>query len=115
MYLLELIPCGICGAVPGLAMCDFVFTSVPTCVVRRFGQRLCDLPFHASANRLCDAKYGTLSSHGEAPATGSRGLLRSSAVREPSLRLEAHVEAHIDVLNRMVLVELERQGLSRSV
>jgi hypothetical protein len=52
--------------------------------------------------------------HMEKRLLQARGLLASSVVREPTLWLDAYVEAHIEALNRLVLVELERQGLSVS-
>jgi 2-keto-3-deoxy-L-arabinonate dehydratase len=111
MYLLELIPTGIRGAMPGLAMCDL------------FG-RVFDLAssgnldgaFAIYRSMLPQIVYAMqnmeLYHHMEKRLLQARGLLRSSAVREPSLRLEAHVEAHIEALNRLVLAEVERQGLT---
>ncbi len=113
MYLLELIPCGICGAMPGLAMCDLfvrVFHLASTGDL--------DGAFAIYRSMLPQIVYAMqnmeLYHHMEKRLLQARGLLRSSAVREPFLRLEPHMEAHIEALDRSVLAELERQGLSLS-
>ena len=113
MYLLELIPYGICGVMPGLAMSDLF--------VRVFNLASCgdvDGALSIYRSMFPQIVYGMQSMelfhHVEKRLLQARGLLSSSVVREPTLRLEACVEAHIELLNRSVLAELERQGLGIS-
>ncbi len=112
MYLLELIPTGICGAMPGLAMCDLFVR-----VFNLASSGDLDGAFAIYTAMLPQIVYALqnmeLFHHMEKRLLQARGLLTSTVVREPSLRLEAHVEAHIEKLNRLVLVELERQGLAQ--
>ncbi len=109
MYLLELIPNGICGAMPGLAMCD-LFVRVFS--LASSGDM--DRAFEIYRSMLPQIVYAMqnieLFHHMEKRLLQARGLLASTVVREPSLRLEAYVEAHIEKLNRLVLAELERQS-----
>ncbi|MGD0128233.1 MAG: dihydrodipicolinate synthase family protein [Terriglobia bacterium] len=113
MYLLELMSVGISGAVPGLAMCDLfarvfdlassgnlaaamtIYRSLLPQIV--FCLQSMELYHHCEKRLLC-----------------ARGLLSSTVVRSPTLRLDANTEAHIDFLNNVVLAELDRQNFRRS-
>ena len=111
MYLLELIPNGICGAMPGLAMCDLFVR-----VFNLASSGDMDGAFEIYRSMLPQIVYAMqnmeLFHHMEKRLLQARGLLRSTVVREPFLRLEPYDAAHIEKLDRLVLAELERQGLT---
>jgi 4-hydroxy-tetrahydrodipicolinate synthase len=107
MYLLELLPEGISGVVPGLAMCDLfvrVFDlaskgdlaaamTIYRCMLPQIVFSLQNMEFyHHCEKRLLHA----------------RGLLSSTVVRNPTFRLDADTETHIDFLNSLVLAEIDR-------
>ena len=110
MYLLELTPYGISGAVPGLAMCDLFV-------------RVFDLLRSGSLDEAMGIYRALLPQvvfclqnmelyhHCEKRLLRARGLLESTTVRSPRYGLDSHTESHIDFLNRGILSELERLGL----
>ena len=110
MYLIELIPDGIAGAMPGLPMCDLF---IKVWELARAGRVDEAMDIHAAM--LPQIIYGLqnmeLFHHAEKLLLKARGLLESTVVREPSLPLDIAMATHITVLNRKVLRELERHGL----
>ncbi len=106
MYLLELLPAGICGAMPGLAMCDLfhrlltlhaegnisdafrIFqTMLPQIVYSLQSMEF----FHQCEKRLLMA----------------RGLLRNAVVRDATVGLDVTVSNYIDALNAQVLAAVK--------
>jgi len=113
MYLLELISEGISGAVPGLAMCD-LFARVFDLASK--GDLAAAMTIYRSMlpQIVFCLQSMELYHHCEKRLLRARGLLSSTVVRNPTFRLDAGTQAHIDFLNNMVLLELDRQGLKRS-
>jgi 4-hydroxy-tetrahydrodipicolinate synthase len=111
MYIIELVPDGICGAMPGLPMCDLF---VKVFEMARAGELDAAMEIHRSM--LPQIVYGLqnmeLFHHCEKRLLAARGLLKSVDVREPSLTPDEGMSRHIEVLNRLVLSELARQGFT---
>jgi 4-hydroxy-tetrahydrodipicolinate synthase len=113
MYMLELIPAGIAGVMPGLAVSDVL-----------------SLCFHqAKANNL-DAAYESfmhvcpqivfslqnmeLFHHAEKRLLQARGILHNAFVREARMELGDDDARHIDFLNKRVLASLDQLGIARN-
>lgn len=111
MYLIELVPEGICGVMPGLPMCDLF---VRVFDLARDGKLEEAMRIHSAM--LPQIVYGLqnmeLFHHCEKRLLAVRGLLRSTLVREPSLAPDEGMSRHIDILNRQVLEELARNGFT---
>jgi dihydrodipicolinate synthase/N-acetylneuraminate lyase len=110
MYLLELIPYGISGTVPGLAMCD-LFGLVFDLFCNGSPEKAMHI-YHSILPQIVFCLQNMeLYHHCEKRLLRARGLLEVTTVRHPSYCLDPHMEAHIDLLNRAILSELDRQGL----
>ena len=113
MYLLELMPAGIAGVVPGLAISDLLVR-----VYRLAQAGRSDEAFAIFQGILPQIVYSLqnmeLFHHAEKRLLEARGLLANSTVREPRLQLLSSEDAHIQFLNTKVLDLLERTGLPRN-
>lgn len=112
MYLLELIPYGISGAVPGLAMCD-LFMRVFELACSGQSEAAINIYRSMLPQIVFALQNMELYHHCEKLLLHARGLLVSTTVRNPTWRLDHQTETHIEVLNNLVLSELDRQGLPR--
>jgi len=111
MYTLELLPEGICGIMPGLAMCD-LFGKIFQFAASGDQSKALDV-FEAILPQIVySLQTFELYHHCEKRLLKARGLLANTTVREPALRLDAAVDAHIDGINARILQELARHGLS---
>ena len=113
MYMLELIPAGICGVMPGLALTD-----------------LLGLVFRlASQGRPCEAydvfqqvlpqivfslQHLELFHHAEKMLLQARGVLDATRVRDAGMALPPRHAEHIRFLNERLLALLDRLGMARS-
>jgi 4-hydroxy-tetrahydrodipicolinate synthase len=113
MYMLELVPAGISGVMPGLGLLD---------LLARIYALLC--------NEEMDAAYSIfqgvlpqitfslqnmeLFHHAEKQLLHARGVLRGTSVREATMELSVNDRSHVDFLNRKVLDLLDRLGLPRN-
>jgi 2-keto-3-deoxy-L-arabinonate dehydratase len=111
MYLIELAGYGLAGAMPGLAMCDLF--------VKVFEKIQCgDLDGAARIHRSMLPQINlALESmevfhHCEKRLLAARGLMRSVVVRDPAVEVDEHTAAHIDLVNRLVIEEAARNGLT---
>ena len=111
MYIIELACCGVAGAMPGLAMCDLF--------VRVFERiQAGDVYGAASIHRSMLPQIGLalqsmeIFHHCEKRLLAARGLLQSTLVRDPSVEPDEQMAAHIDLVNRLVLEEAARHGLT---
>lgn len=111
MHLLELLPAGICGAMPGLAMAD-LFQAVVTKarsgdsagaagIFRRM------LPFIVYSLQNMELFH-----HCEKRLLASRGLIRSARVREAGLLLDETASNYVELLSEQVMECLTDSGLS---
>lgn len=113
MYLFELMPYGISGAVPGLAMCD-LFRLVFELLCNGSPERAMHI-YHSMLPQIVFCLQNMeLYHHCEKRLLRARGLLEVTAVRHPRYCLDHHTESHIDFLNDVILSELDRQSLRTS-
>ena len=112
MYILELIPAGIVGVMPGLAVSDIL-----QLVWRLARQGDLDAAYAAFMGILPQITYSLQSleffHHAEKSLLTARGLLPASVVRDPTLSVAPDDQAHIEFLNRKVLEWLDHLGLPR--
>jgi len=113
MYFPELVPAGICGIMPGLAVADLLAAAwnrfaagdpsggfdIFTDLLPQIVYSLQNMEFfhHAEKRLLCD-----------------RGILPSAIVRDATLQLSSDEERHVDFLNQRVLRLLERLAMPRN-
>jgi len=110
MYTIELIPAGICGVMPGLALTDvlaLVFRHAVTGerheAFRLFQRVLPQIVFSLQNIELFH--------HAEKLLLQARGILRETNVRDAGLELNESDKAHIEFLNTGILALLEEVGL----
>jgi 2-keto-3-deoxy-L-arabinonate dehydratase len=113
MYTLELLPEGICGIMPGLAMCD-LFGKIFEFAGAGNQPKALEI-FEAILPQIVySLQTFELYHHCEKRLLKARGLLVNTTVREPVLRLDAAVDAHIEAINARILQELVKHGLQSS-
>lgn len=106
MYMLDLIPAGLCGVMPGLAVTDLL-------------ARVFDLASNGDAVKAFEIFQGVLPQivfslqhmelfhHAEKRLLEARGILQRSVVRQLALKLDVHLDDRISFLNRQVLALLD--------
>ncbi|HUQ94567.1 MAG TPA: dihydrodipicolinate synthase family protein [Bryobacteraceae bacterium] len=102
MHLLELVPAGIRGAIPGLAMCDLfqqLYLNL-TCGEPAAAEHLFR---HMLPQIVYSLQNMELFHHCEKRLLVARGLLRDAVVRDAGLSLDSSADAYINLLNRQVL------------
>ena len=113
MYILELIPAGICGVMPGLAVADLlavVFRLASSGKKREayeiFQQVLPQIVF--------SLQHMELYHHAEKLLLEARGILDSKCVRNAGMELQPRDAEHIRFLNERVLAALDGLGMPRN-
>jgi 4-hydroxy-tetrahydrodipicolinate synthase len=110
MYMLDLIPAGICGVMPGLAVSDLL--------AKVF--RLAAKDDMVGAHKIHEAvlpqivfslQHMELFHHAEKRLLVARGILQEAVVRQLTLSLDRHTEERISFLNGQILALLDRLGL----
>jgi dihydrodipicolinate synthase/N-acetylneuraminate lyase len=110
MYMLDLIPAGICGVMPGLAVSDLL--------VKVF--HLAAKDDIVSAHKIHEAvlpqivlslQHMELFHHAEKRLLVARGILKEAVVRQLTLKLDQHTEDRISFLNQQILALLDRLEL----
>ena len=110
MYMLDLIPAGICGVMPGLAISDLL--------AKVF--QLATQDDMAGAHSIHEAvlpqivfslQHMELFHHAEKRLLVARGLLQEAFVRQLTLSLDRHLEDRISFLNAQILALLDRLEL----
>lgn len=113
MYLLELIPAGICGVMPGLALADLL-SRVYSLASRN--QR--EEAFRIFAGILPQIVFSLqnleLFHHAEKMLLVARGALPAAHVRDAGMELRPGDAAHIRFLNERILALLDVLGMPRS-
>lgn len=113
MYLPELVPAGICGVMPGLAIADLLVRTWDLTVA---GDR--EAAYEIFSGILPQIVYSLQNMeffhHAEKRLLVARGVLQSAVVRDATLRLSSCEQSHVDFLNDRVLALLDRAGLSRN-
>lgn len=113
MYMLELIPAGICGVMPSLGAADILA-----------------MVFRLAKNGQKDEAYRTFQSvlpqivfslqnlellhHVEKSLLVARGIIKEAAVRDATLEPGPHDREHMLFLNNKILDALDRHGLPRN-
>jgi dihydrodipicolinate synthase/N-acetylneuraminate lyase len=113
MYMLDLIPAGICGVMPGLAISDLlakVFQlATKDDVVGAYRIHEAVLP-----QIVLSLQHMELFHHAEKLLLVARGLLQEAVVRPLTLKLDRHTEDRIAFLNEQILALLDRLELPRN-
>ena len=110
MYMLDLIPAGICGVMPGLAIAD-VLAKVFQLGIEN--DRVGAYRIHEAVlpQIVFSLQHMELFHHAEKTLLAARGILPAAVVRELTLRLDRHTEARISFLNEQILALLNRLDL----
>ncbi len=112
MYLPELVPAGICGVMPGLAIADLLVRTWDASVA---GRR--EDAFEIFSGVLPQIVYSLqnmeLYHHAEKLLLAARGILQGAVVRDATVELSVDERAHVDFLNGRILVLLDRLGMPR--
>ncbi len=113
MYMLELIPTGICGVMPSLGAVDIL-----ALVFRLATQGQKDEAYEAFRAVLPQIVFSLqnleLLHHVEKSLLAARGIIPEAVVREASLEVNDHDRQHILFLNGKVLEALDRLNLPRN-
>jgi 4-hydroxy-tetrahydrodipicolinate synthase len=113
MYMLELIPAGIAGVMPGLAVSDVLSLSFHQAKANNLDGA------YESFIQVCPQIVFSLQSmelfhHAEKRLLQARGILQDAFVRQASMELGEDDARHIEFLNRKVLASLDRLGIPRN-
>jgi 4-hydroxy-tetrahydrodipicolinate synthase len=113
MYMMELIPAGICGVMPGLALADLLARVYALAAKGEeeeaygvFAQVLPQIVFSLQNMELFHCAEKML--------LAARGALASALVRDAGMEPRPETAAHIDFLNRRILALLDRLGMARN-
>jgi 4-hydroxy-tetrahydrodipicolinate synthase len=113
MYMLDLIPAGICGVMPGLAVSDLlsrIFT-LATAGDMASAQEIYELVLPQIVFSLQHTEFFP---HAEKRLLVARGILAGAAVLDLTLTLDRHLDDRIVFLNGRILGALDRLGLPRN-
>ena len=110
MYMLDLIPAGICGVMPGLAISD-VLAKVFQLATK--GDFVDAYEIHAAVlpQIVMSLQHMELFHHAEKRLLAARGILPEAFVRQLTLKLDRHTEDRISFLNQQILALLHRLEL----
>ena len=113
MYMLELIPAGICGVMPSLGAADILAR-----VFRLAKQGGTDEAYETFRDVLPLIVFSLqnleLLHHVEKSLLAARGVIKESFVRDAGLELNPHDRQQMVFLNRKILEALDRLGLPRN-
>ena len=114
MYMLELIPAGICGVMPSLGAADLLARVFQ---LAEKGQK--DEAYRIFQSVLPQILFSLQNleflHHVEKSLLVARGILSKAVVREASLELNSYDRQHIIFLNNKILEELDRLNLPRNL
>lgn len=110
MYMLDLIPAGICGVMPGLAISD-VLAKVFQLATE--GDLVGAYKIHEAVlpQIVMSLQHMELFHHAEKRLLVARGILPESVVRQLTLQLDRHTEDRISFLNEQILALLRELDL----
>jgi 4-hydroxy-tetrahydrodipicolinate synthase len=110
MYMLDLIPAGICGVMPGLAVSDLLGKVFQLAAK---GDLVGAHKIHEAVlpQIVFSLQNMELFHHAEKRLLAARGILQKAVVRQLTLSLDRHTEDRISFLNRQILALLDRLGL----
>jgi 4-hydroxy-tetrahydrodipicolinate synthase len=111
MYMIELLPAGICAIMPGLGLADLlvkIYAMVTAGEVDQAGEI-----FEGVLPQIVYSLQNLELYHcAEKMLLQARGLLRDARVRQAGMQLGQDDKSHINYLNRRLLALLDRNGLS---
>ncbi len=110
MYMLDLIPAGICGVIPGLAVSDLL---VKVFQLATKNDMLGAYNIHTALlpQVVFGLQHMELFHHVEKRLLVARGLLHDAVVRQLALKLDGHTDNRISFLNGQILALLDRLEL----
>ena len=110
MYMLELIPAGICGVMPGMAVAD-VLAVVFRLASSGRRQEAYDIFQMVLPQIVFSLQHMELFHHAEKMLLEARGILDTVRVRGAGMELDPRNAEHIRFLNERVLAALDRLSL----
>ena len=113
MYMLDLMPAGICGVMPGLATSDLLARVFQLATK---GDVMGAYKVHEAVlpQIVLSLQHMELFHHAEKRLLVARGLLHEAVVRQLTLKLDRHTEDRIAFLNEQILALLDRLELPRN-
>jgi 4-hydroxy-tetrahydrodipicolinate synthase len=113
MYMLDLIPAGICGVMPGLAVSDLLAKVFQFATK---GDTVGAYKIHEAIlpQIVLSLQHMELFHHAEKRLLVARRILQEAVVRELTLRLDRHTEDRISFLNEQILALLDRLEMPRN-
>jgi len=110
MYMLDLIPAGICGVMPGLAVSDLL---AKVFELAAKGDMSGAYKIHEAVlpQIVFSLQHMELFHHAEKRLLVARGILQEAVVRQLTLGLDRHTEDRIAFLNGEILALLDRLEL----
>jgi dihydrodipicolinate synthase/N-acetylneuraminate lyase len=112
MYLVELVPAGLCGSMPGLGLADLL-TRIFRLMKNGRKQEAFDIFQGVLPQITFSLQSMELYHHAEKRLLAARGIVDCCTVRDLRLTLSVHDAEHIDFLNANVLALLDRLGMPR--
>jgi 4-hydroxy-tetrahydrodipicolinate synthase len=113
MYMLDLIPAGICGIMPGLAVADLLALVFQRAVNGDAAQAF-DIFQRVLPQIVFSLQHMELFHHAEKRLLTARGLLPQAVVRQLSLELDKYLHDRISFLNDQILALIDQLGLPRN-
>ena len=110
MHMLDLIPAGICGVMPGLAISDVLAKAFQLATQGDFTGAY---TVHAAVlpQIVMSLQHMELLHHAEKSLLAARGILPGAFVRQLTLELDRHTEDRISFINQQILALLGRLDL----
>lgn len=113
MYMLELIPAGIAGVMPGLGVSDVLALSFRQAKANDFDGAY-EIFMHVCPQIVFSLQNMELFHHAEKRLLRARGILQNAFVREARMEVREDDARHIDFLNRKLLASLDHLGIARN-
>jgi 4-hydroxy-tetrahydrodipicolinate synthase len=113
MFMLELIPAGVCGVMPGLAVSDLLGLAFRHATAGR-REEAYDVFAAALPQIVYSLQHMEFFHHAEKLLLVERGVIDSAQVRDSTMSVHRLDLEHIHFLNHRILAALDRFGLARN-
>ncbi len=113
MYMLELIPAGIAGVMPGLGVSDVLALAFRQVKAGNLAHSF-ETFKHVCPQIVFSLQSMELFHHAEKRLLQARGILPAAHVRRARIEIDADDSNHIDFLNNEFLLSLDQLGLARN-
>jgi 4-hydroxy-tetrahydrodipicolinate synthase len=110
MYIVDLIPAGICGVMPGLAVTDLL-ALIFRLAANGDAVRAYEVFQGVLPQIVFSLQHMELFHHAEKRLLKARGILPGTVVRQLALELDSHLDDRISFLNTQILALLDRLKL----